>query len=422
MQENQGEVDRGRQTRFPALQSRNFRLLWIGQTISAAGSQMQFWAINWQIYAITHNPLALGLIGLFRVVPILIFSLVGGTVADISDRRRVMLVTQTSLAGVAAILSQLTRTHQVNAAWIYALTACGAAAVSFDNPARQSLIPNLVPREHYPNAAALNSMAMQIAKICGPMLAGILIAKNQLALAYALNAVSFLTVIAGLLMMRMPAIRNQQEEERGKVNLASLLEGLAFVRRTPILVWTMGLDFVATFFSSADSLLPVFARDILQVGPEGYGRLAAASAVGSLLAGGIMTLRRPVFRQGLTVIWAVVVFGAATVIFGATKWFWLAWLALAVIGAADTVSTILRQTIRQLVSPDHLRGRMTAVNMIFFMGGPQLGELEAGFVAKLFGAPFSVISGGIACLLATAWIAGHARTLREYTSASNLPT
>jgi MFS family permease len=277
-------------------------------------------------------------------------------------------------------------------------------------------MPNLVPREHFPNAAALNSTAFQVAQVTGPLLAGLLIAHNSLATVYVVNAVSFGAVIVALLVMDpLPwEGAGAERDERSRVNIQALLEGLHFVRRTPILVWTIALDFLATFFSCANTLLPIFARDILRVGARGYGALAAAQAVGSVTAGLYMTLRQPIHRQGLTVIWAVVVYGMATVAFGISHWFLLSWIALAVVGGSDTVSTILRQTIRQLVSPDRLRGRMTAVNMIFFMGGPQLGEFEAGVVASLFGAPLSVISGGVACLLATAWVARRADVLRGY--------
>lgn len=198
------------------------------------------------------------------------------------------------------------------------------------------------------------------------------------------------------------------------MSVAALTEGLRFVWRTPILVWTLSLDFLATFFSSANALLPIFARDILHTGARGYGVLAAAEAVGALGAGLLLSLGRPIARQGRAVLWAVVAYGLATVVFGASHLFWLSWLALAAVGVADSVSTVLRQTIRQLVTPDRLRGRMTSVNMIFFMGGPQLGELEAGRAATWLGAPWSVMVGGLGCLLTVALVAARATLLRDY--------
>ena len=416
---HQGDGNVAERGRFPALRSYNFRLLWLGQGISAIGSMMQVWAINWQLYALTHHPLALGLVGLFRVIPIIVFSLIGGTVADVWDRRKVMLVTQTLLASTAAALGYLTVTHQITPAWIYGLTVVAAAALSFDNPARQSLIPQLVPRADFASAIALNSIIFRTATIAGPMAAGLLIARGGLADTYLLNAASFLTVIGALLLMRpiVPdpnAPKPDAETARAEVSWDSLTEGLRFVWRTPILVWTLSLDFLATFFSSANALLPIFARDILHAGARGYGVLAAAEAAGALAAGLFLSLGRPIIRQGQTVIWAVAAYGLSTIVFGASHFFLLSWLALAAGGVADSISTIMRQTIRQLVTPDRLRGRMTSVNMIFFMGGPQLGELEAGLAATWLGAPWSVITGGIGCLLAVGVVAARAPLLRRY--------
>lgn len=388
---------------------------------------MQVWVVHWHIWTLTHDPRALGAVGLARFVPIVLLSLVGGAVADAWDRRRVMFATQSALAAIALALATASFAGRVSVYLIYALMAAGAVAISFDNPARQSLIPNLVPREDFPNAAALNSTARQCAQVIGPLAGGLFIERGMLGWAYLLNSFSFIAVIVALAAMRLPpsvpshgASPEESRETRGRVSVAALIEGLHFVRRTPILVWTMTLDFFATFFSSANSLLPVFATDVLGVHGRGYGLLAAAQSVGSLGAGAILATRRPVARQGKTVILAVAVFGAATVVFGFSKWYWLTWVALAVIGASDTVSTILRQTIRQLVSPDRLRGRMTSINMIFFMGGPQLGELEAGLVAGWLGAPASVVIGGVACLAATAWVAARASALRAYCAETDI--
>jgi len=198
------------------------------------------------------------------------------------------------------------------------------------------------------------------------------------------------------------------------MNLAALREGLRFVWRTPIIVQTMMLDFIATFFASANALLPIYAAEILAVGAGGLGLLAAAPGAGSIISGLIMARVGIARRQGKAVLVSVAVFGAATVVFGLSRWFWLSLLMLGLTGASDTVSTVLRQTIRQLVTPDHLRGRMTSVNMIFFMGGPQLGEFEAGAVAALIGATLSVVMGGAGCLIAVAVAAFWARSLVHY--------
>lgn len=399
--------------RFPALASRDFRLFWCGQGISSIGSQMQFWAINWHLWELTREEVAIALVGLFRIVPIVLFSLLGGAVADAWNRRRVMLVTQSVLTVVALALGLLTRTHMISAWSIYLLSAAGAAAMAFDNPARQSLIPNLVPRDHLLNALSLNSVMMRVATISGPVAAGYLIKNGWISATYFLNALSFLAVILALLEMRPPAVERSQEE-RPEISLRALREGLEFVRRTPILVWTITLDFMATFFASADALLPVIATEVLKVGPERYGYLAAAPAVGSLLAGAAMASRPPVIRQGRVILLAVLCYGGATILFGASRLFWLTWFAYSLTGLTDTISTILRQTIRQTVTPDRLRGRMTAVNMIFFMGGPRLGEIEAAVVARWVGADWAVILGGIGCVLSALWVGSRAPALRHF--------
>jgi MFS family permease len=401
---------------FVSLRYRNFRLLWMGQLISMSGSMMQTVAILWHISLLVspeQKGIALGLVGLVRVVPIIIFSLISGVIADALDRRKLLLITQTAMTMVAVALAVITF-GGLKVVWpIYVLAALSSAAGSFDGPARQSFIPNLVPREHLPNAISLNTIMFQAAAVLGPSLAGIAIASLGVAWVYAFNAVSFLAVIAALLMMR--DIKVKSSGERSEISLQAAVEGLRFVFSRPLIRSTMLLDFFATFFSSATALLPIFAQDILKVGAQGYGWLYAAPSVGALVAGAILVRQADrIERRGWTLLWAVLGYGAATVVFGLSREFWLTFACLALTGATDTVSMVLRNVIRQLTTPDHLRGRMTSVNMIFFMGGPQLGELEAGLVANAFGAPISVITGGLGCLLVTAWVAAKTPALREY--------
>ena len=408
---------------FIALKHRNYRLLWTGQLISMSGSTMQTWAIFWHVSLIVppdQKALALGLVGLARIAPIIIFSLVSGVVADVLDRRRLMLVTQAAMAVIAAVLAAIT-SGGLDQVWpIYLLSAFSAAAGAFDGPARQSLFPNLVPREHLPNAISLNAIMFQAASVAGPMLAGFTIAGLGVAWVYVFNAVSFLAVIGALLLMRdVPPRAGGQPTD---ISLRAAVEGLRFVFDAPLIRSTMLLDFFATFFSSAMALLPIFAQDILKVGAEGYGILSAAPSVGALLASAAMVKGIERFdRRGWTLLWAVAGYGLATVVFGLSNSFGLTYVCLALTGATDTVSMVLRNVIRQLTTPDHLRGRMTSVNMIFFMGGPQLGELEAGLVANWLGAPISVITGGIGCLVATAWVAWKTPELRDYRRGAVVP-
>lgn len=409
----------GRSTAFAALRHRDFRLLWLGQFFSITGSQMQLVTINWHVYLLMRPygekqaAAALGLVGLVRVLPIVLCSLVGGVVADAVDRKRLIVITQIVMLVCAAVLAAFTAAGLTQIWPIYLLTALSSAAIAFDNPARQALLPALVPARDFPNAVSLGFVSFQIALVAGPVLGGVVLARYGPAAVYAFNAVSFLAVIAAVLLMR--ASGKGKAEELARVSVESLKEGLRFVWRTPIMVQTMSLDFVATFFASATALLPIFARDVLQVGEHGYGLLAAASAFGAVLMGLLLTRRGSGWqRPGLAVLVSVAVYGAATVAFGLSRSYWFSLLMLAVTGAADTVSTVIRQTIRQLITPDRLRGRMTSVNMIFFMGGPQLGELEAGLVAAAAGAPFSVVLGGVCCLAAVAFTATRARELLRY--------
>jgi len=406
------EVAPSRNIPFIALHYRDFRLLWLGQFISQAGSQMQNAALNWHIYLLTGSPLALGAIGAIRFLPIVFFSLIGGAAADALDRRRVMIATQSALAMIAAVLGLMTLSGRDSLALICALIALSATAFAFDNPARQSLIPRLVSKEHLPNALSLNTLIFQFAQIIGPTLAGLVIyaSPHGVALVYIINALSFLAVIIALLLMHTSG----QAEEAQQMNLSALLEGLRFVRRTPIIWSTMLLDFIATFFASSTYLLPIFARDILRVGAQGYGLLAAAPALGALLAGGAMSLLGRLRRQGPILLLSVTLYGLAIILFGLSPWFITSFLFLALSGAADTVSTVIRGTIRQLATPDRLRGRMTAVNMVFFMGGPQLGELEAGLAAALVGTQPSVVLGGMGCLIAVALVTARVPRLRTY--------
>jgi MFS family permease len=292
----------------------------------------------------------------------------------------------------------------------------GAAVSAFDLPARQALMPTLVPREHLPNAISLNTIMFQTASVLGPALGGVLIAVSSVGWSYVSNAVSFGFVIVALLMMRdVPGRRDGELAGRDDVSWAAAKEGLRFVFRSPLIRSTMVLDFLATFFASATALLPIFAQDILHVGPQGYGWLFAAPAVGAFITSvALVPLVAHIKRRGMSIVWSVIGHGAATVVFGISRSFWLTFACLAAVGATDTVSTVLRNIIRNLETPDRLRGRMTGINMVFFMGGPQLGELEAGTVANWLGAPFSVISGGIGCLVTTVWIALATPTLRQY--------
>jgi len=386
----------------------------MGQIVSVTGSQMQFVAINWHVYLLTKSAFALGLVGLFRGVPIILCSLAGGVVADAVDRKRLMMVTQTIMLTSAALLTAGTLAGFENVWPIYMLSGLASAATAFDVPARQALLPTLVPADEFPNAVSLGILVFNVSTIAGPAIAGFLLAERGPAVIYALNAFSFLAVIAALIAMRTSGKADDERNRKEALSFGALKEGLKFVWHTPIIVQTMTLDFAATFFASATLLLPIFAQERLHVGARGYGFLAAAPAIGSVLTALVMARFGSFRRQGRLVVGSVAVFGVATAAFGVSTVYWFSLLMLAVTGASDTVSTVLRQTIRQLVTPNHLRGRMTSINMMFFMGGPQLGELEAGSLAALIGAPLSVVTGGLGSLICAAIAAVKSKSLMEF--------
>ncbi|OGN92395.1 MAG: hypothetical protein A2Z71_11490 [Chloroflexi bacterium RBG_13_50_21] len=398
----------------PALHHRRFRLLWLGLLISITGSQMQIWALFWHIRTLTDQPIALGAVGLARILPVILFSLIGGAVADVLNRRRILFFTQTGMAIAALTLGWLSLSGRIELWQIYLLTALQAVAMAFDGPSRQSLVPNLVPANDLPNAFSLNSIALQTGSIIGPALSGIIIAAGGLPYVYIINAVSFMAVILALFLMGPVDQLKPRAPRNGVVSISAIVEGVRFILSKPLILSTMILDFFATFFASANTLMPIIAVDVLHVGAVAYGWLSAAQAIGAMATALIISQMRAIRRQGKLFLLSVVVFGIATIIFGAARSFLLAMIALVIIGAADTVSTIIRNTIRQLNTPDYIRGRMTSINQIFFQGGPQLGEVEAGLVAQLFGAPIAVISGGLGCILAVIWISQHWPQIRKY--------
>ena len=405
----------------PALHNHRYFALWLGLLISIAGSQMQISALFWHIRILTGEPqpLALGGIGLARILPVVIFSFLGGPVADTLNRRRILFVTQSAMAIVALVLALLTFTGHITIWYIYLLTAIQATAVAFDGPARQAMIPNIVPPEDLPSAFSMSSIAVNAGSIIGPALSGIVIVALGQGYTYFFNAISFLAVIIALVSIG-PVL---QDAKKSGVHLSAAMEGIRFIISKPIILSTMLMDFVATFFASANTMMPIVAKDILHVGEIGYGWLSSAQAIGSVAAGIVVSQIPKLRKQGPIFLIALVIFGSTTVLFGATSAFTIAMLALILMGAADAVSTIIRNTIRQLNTPDHIRGRMTAVNQIFFQGGPQLGEVESGIVASLFGVPAAIISGGIGCIVGTLlivlkWPQLHAYNGDEHLNAS----
>jgi len=398
----------------PALKHRGFALIWGGLIISMVGTQMQQWALFWHISQLSKDPIAVSVVGGVRFAAVLSFSLIGGLAADRYDRRKILFVTQATAMLVAAILGLLTLFGNIQLWHIYLLTAIQAAAMAFDLPARQSLVPNLVPRDILPSAFSLQSIAFNTGAIVGPALSGVVIGYLGQEYAYFINAITFLAVIFALIALGNVPQQQSKSKAGLRAALIDIRDGLRFIRRQPLILSTMILDFIATFFSSANTLLPYFAQNVIHVGEVAYGRLAAAQSIGAVLVGLIASQYSHIRRQGPLLLGSVMVFGLATILFGFSRLYGLIFLALALTGAADSVSTIIRNTIRQLNTPDSMRGRMTGINQIFFMGGPQLGEIEAGAVAQFFGVPFAIISGGVGTILGVWLIASVWPSLLRY--------
>lgn len=402
--------------KYPALATRNFKLLWSGQAISLTGTMMQNMAVLWHVSLLAEKDeraLALGLVGLARVIPIVAFALFAGVVADAYDRRRVMIVTQSAMALCAVALAALSISGHATLNAVLVLTGLTAAASCFDGPARSALVPTLVPREHIGNAVSLNTVVLQLARVIGPALAGVGIAFLDVSWIYFANGVSFVAVIAALLWMR--DLPERPARERAPISVSSALEGVRFAFATPLLRATMLLDFVAAFFAAATTMLPLVVQDVLQVGPLIFGWLGAAPSIGAVAASAWMVRHEhTIQRKGQVLLWSIAAFGIATVAFGLSRSVTVVFVCLALTGAADTVNMVLRNVLRQLITPDRLRGRMSAVNFVFSQGGPELGEVEAGVVAQAFGVGASIVSGGIGCLASTGWIAWRTPELRAY--------
>ena len=398
----------------PAIRERRFAIYWFGLLLYAAGSQMQTTALLWHLRTLSDQPAVVSGIGLVRFFPILLLAPFGGVFADAFNRRKIMFLTQSILAGVAFTLGLLTWLGIIKIWQIYLLSGIQAAALAFDLPARQSITPNLVGRDLYPSAFSMQSIALNIGLIIGPGLGGLVIAYLGQQAAYWINMGSYAAML--LTVAAIGTIPQQIQPLSGglRASLLSIGEGIQFIRRQPIILSSMLLDFAATFFSSASTLLPFVARDILHANEVVYGWLASAEAVGAVSVGLFLSQRHKLRRQGVLLLIAVTIYGLATVLLGLSFSTVTAFAALVLVGAGDSLSTILRNTIRQLQTPDALRGRMVGINQIFFQGGPQLGEIESGLVAQAFGIPAAIISGGIGCILIVGMVALRWPQLRRY--------
>ncbi len=389
---------------WSALRNRNYALLFWGQLISATGTQMQVVAVAWQVYLLTHSAIALGIIGLLQAIPRLLLSLVGGVFADRFDRRKLLLVIEAAMATSSVVLALCTHFRVINLVIVYSIVLIAASVSAFEFPTRQVIIPTLVPRSQLASAVSLSSVMMQLTFVIGAAFGGYTVAWLGIVNTYWLDVFSYLAVIGSILLMVVPRI---PVEKRAQAGFGALKDGIHFLRSHRIILAVLSLDFFATFFGSPRALLPIYASDILHVGPTGLGILLAATSIGAVALAPFTGLISRIPHQGFGVVLAIIGWGICIAAFGFVPGpLWLSVFLLAGAGAADMVSMILRGLIIQLTTPDEFRGRISAVNAMFVIGGPMLGQFESGLVAGFATPQFSVISGGVACIIATLIIAG----------------
>jgi MFS family permease len=380
----------------PLREHREFRLLWLGQVVSGMGNQITRIALPFQVYVLTGSTLAIGALVLAQLIPILVFSLGAGSVADAVDRRRLLVITQVGMALTSLALVALALLPSPSLIAIYVVAFLAAGLSSVDGPTRSAAIPRLVTPAHLPAAIALNQLNYQAASVVGPAIGGLLLATIGLAGAYTADALSFAASLAALLVIGPLAPIGRVT----RPGIAAIREGLRYAADRRVILSTFAIDLVAMIFGMPTALFPVLALDVFRVGPIGVGLLAAAPGVGAffgaLLSGWVSGVR----RTGRAVALAVIVWGLAIAGFGlATFSFPLALFLLAIAGAADVLSAVFRAMIIQLEAPDELRGRVMSIHMLVVTSGPRMGDLEATSVAAVFGAQFSVVSGGLLCLL-----------------------
>jgi len=380
----------------PLRRDRDFRWLWAGQAVNGIGSQITRLALPYQVYVQTGSTLAIAALTLFQLVPILVFSLGAGSIADAVDRRRLLVITELGLMASSGVLAILALQPSVPLPLLFTVAFIAAALGSVDQPARSSAIPRIVPKERLPAAIALGQLNFQIASVVGPTIAGVLIATVGLTGAYVADVASFTASLAALAAISpLPPLAGAI-----RPGLASIREGLRFAIQRRVILATYVIDLDAMVFGMPTSLFPALALDVFHAGPQGLGLLAAAPSVGALLGALLSGWVSSVRRVGLAVIIAVAFWGAAITLFGLSVFsFALALFFLAIAGAADVLSAVFRSTIVQLAAPDQLRGRIASIHILVVTSGPRIGDIEAAAVASVIGAQASVISGGLLCLI-----------------------
>ena len=396
----------------PLRRDRDYRWLWSGQVVNGIGNQITRIALPYQVYVLTGSTLAIAALALFQLVPILLFALGAGSLADVMDRRRLLMATQAGLAACSLALNILALTGGPPVAALFAVAFVAAGLSAVDQPTRSSAIPRLVPPERLPSAIALNQLNFQMASIVGPALGGILIATVGLAGAYTVDLVSFLASLVALMAIKPLPLLGAVT----RPGLDAIREGLRFTRERRAILGSFVIDLNAMIFGMPTSLFPVLALDVFGTGPAGLGLLAAAPAagafVGALLSGWVSSVR----RTGRAILVSVAAWGFAITAFGLVSIsFPVALLFLALAGAADVFSAVFRSTLVQLETPDPLRGRVMSIHTLVVTSGPRLGDMEAAVVAALTTPQFAIVSGGIACVIGVGVVARRFPELARHT-------
>ena len=398
---------------YIALRHREFRWYIVSLFAMTLASQLQAVVVGWQVYSITHDPLSLGLIGLAEALPFIAVALPAGYLADRLNRRSVAVASLAVLALCALALLVLSLAGvltRVGVAPIYVVIFTSGIARSLLQPARQALSSELVPREHLQNAIAWRSSSWQIAAVVGPAAGGLLYGFSGAVAAYSVDVALMCCALAGMLTLRYEAGERRTSTQSIGTNL---LVGLRFVFSQPVILGAMSLDLFSVFLGGAEALLPVFASEVLHVGPQGLGVLRAAPAAGAVTMGLFLAHRRPFERAGRNMLGAVTVFALCIIGFGLSTSFWLSLALLCVSGMADSVSVVIRSTLLQMLTPADMLGRASAVNSVFVGSSNELGAFESGVAARLFGAVPAVLLGGTAALIVVGLTARLVPALRK---------
>ncbi len=379
---------------YAAFRYPNYRFYTLGLFFAEIGEQMLRVAVSYEIYQITHSKLDLGLIGLAIWLPIFLFILPGGVVADRYDRKAIVLA-GTLLFGLCAAGLALAPRASSPLPLMYSLLFLTGLTRAFNEPARRALLPQLVPRKHLTNAITWNSNVVQIGMVAGPALGGMLFAPIGFS-----NVCYLVAAFEVIVFLGYGAVRLAPTVFKGEpIGLESLRVGLGFVRRTKMILATITMDLFVVLFGGATAMLPAYADDILHCGPGGMGWLLAAIPLGAFLTSMFLAHRPPMQKAGAVLLWAVAGFGAAVIVFGVSQWFWLSFLMLLAMGGLDFVSMLVRHTLVQVLTPDSMRGRTNSVNSMFISSSNELGGFESGLVATFLGLVPSVVVGGVASIL-----------------------